>query len=127
MSRNYNGMYSAIPIMVFILDKDRDKWANLSDIRSLGSHESHGSDFISNGSTSGGDISSVVAMSENEYDLDDSFIIDMGDTDGEGSYRGGEDTNDSFSSEDYVNIDDEGSEENHGYIPDNDEEIEEEN
>ena len=126
MLRNYNGMYSAVPMVVFILDEDRAEWADLSDIRSLGSHESHGSDFISNGSTSGGVVSSVVAMSENEYDLDDLFIINMGDTDGEGSYRNEEDTNDSFSSEDYVNIDDEGSEENHGYIPDNDEEIEEE-
>ena len=115
MSHDNIGVMS-VPMVVIILAEDREDWSDVSNIRSYGSHELHGLYVISNGSTSGGDISSVVDLSDNEYNLDDLFIVDMNNTDGEGSFRGDDKSDELFMLGDYVNIDDEGSEDCHGYI-----------
>ena len=125
MSRNYNGLYSAVPMAVFFLDEDRNEWSDLSSVHSLGSHETRGSDVLSDGSTSGGDLSTDAATSDDEYDLDDSFIVDMNDTSGEGSYVDDDESDDTFVSANYIHVLDEGSEDAYRSASDVDEEMSE--
>ena len=122
MSRNVNGMFSAVPMAVYFLDDDRDYWSDMSDLRSLGSHETQRSDVISEGSTLGGDLDDSDMPTDDEfYDLDDSFIVDMEDTSSEESWRGDDESDETFNSANYIHVLDKGSEDVLCFSSDDDE------
>ena len=110
MLRNVNSMYLDVPMVVFVLDEDRDAWSDMSDLHFLGSHETCGSNVISDGSRLGEDLDdSDMPTSDEEYDLDNSFIVDMEDTSGKGSWRGDDESDETFNSANYIHVLDEGS------------------